>query len=155
MRVSNMVRSSRIVFYGSLGPLRNRELLCDCHQLLVQAQVNGNIHQSNSDLVRYLDRSIVLSMFEVLHMHVGACLSTRFFVDPMLRRKLRESLSRHAQCWGEEKFDPSVAVAEVKKGLAQEAALDRVEAAWSSLVKYFNILVAVFTVVWYVLSRCN
>ena len=36
MRVQSIVRGSGIVFYGNLGPLRNEELLCDYHQLLVK-----------------------------------------------------------------------------------------------------------------------
>ena len=60
MPKSRILRGSWIVFYGSLEPLQNEELLCDCHQLLVKSlsQVNGRSHQSSCYLVRYLDRSI-------------------------------------------------------------------------------------------------
>ena len=49
---------------------------------------------------------------------------------------MREPLARHTQCWEEDEGDFSVAAAGVKKalGLRSEVnALDRVEAAWSSL----------------------
>ena len=34
--IVSTVRDSGMVFYGSLGPLRNEELLCDYHQLFVK-----------------------------------------------------------------------------------------------------------------------
>ena len=37
MRKSSIIRGSWIVFYGSLEPLQNKELLYDCHQLLVKS----------------------------------------------------------------------------------------------------------------------
>ena len=85
----------------------------------------------------------VLSMFELLQKYIRACLSRTFFNGSCLEeQKLREALARHAQCWEENEVDPFVAAADVKKALAPRlavTALDRVEAAWSSLEEYFAL----------------
>ena len=55
------------MFYGSLGPLQNEELLWDYHQLLMKSLSPSEWeegHQSNSDLVQYLDGSIVYRRLE-------------------------------------------------------------------------------------------
>ena len=56
--------------------------------------------------------------------------------------KLREPLAWHAQCWGENEVDLFVAAATLNKALAppsEVTALERVEAAWSSLENYFAL----------------
>ena len=82
-----------------------------------------------------------LSMSEFLQKRICACISRTFFDGHDLEEeKLRKALARHAQCWEEDEVDPSVAVAGVKEALALRSeviALDRVEAAWSSLGEYF------------------
>ena len=51
--------------------------------------------------------------------HIRASLSKTFFDGSDLEEaKLREALARHAQCCEEDKVDPSVAAAGVKKALA-------------------------------------
>ena len=85
----------------------------------------------------------VLSMFELLQKYIRACLSRLFFGGSDLEEeKLREALPRHAQCRKEDEVDPSVAAAGVNKDLAPRSevtALDRMEAAWSSLEEYFAL----------------
>ena len=57
--------------------------------------------------------------------------------------KLHEALSWYAQSWVEDKVDPTVTAAGVKKALASRSevtALDRVEAAWSSLEEYLTLI---------------
>ena len=39
MRRSSIIRGLGIVFYGSLGPLKNEELFCDYYQLLVKSLI--------------------------------------------------------------------------------------------------------------------
>ena len=72
-------------------------------------------------------------MSELLQKHVRECLSRTFFDGSDLEEEqLREALARHFQCWEEDKVDPSVAAAGVKKALAlwsEVTALDRREAA--------------------------
>ena len=55
---------------------------------------------------------------------------------------MREVLARYTQCWEKDEVDPSVAVAGIKESLAPRSeviALDRREAAWSSLENYFAL----------------
>ena len=82
-------------------------------------------------------------MSELLQKHIRACLYRTFFVGSNLEEeKSREAKARHAQCWEEDQVDPSVAAAGVKKALTSRSevtALDRVEAAWSSLEEYFAL----------------
>ena len=61
-------------------------------------------------------------------------------------KNLRKALARHAYCWKGKEVDPSFVAAGVKKALAPRSevnALDRVEAAWSSLKEYFTLNVSI------------
>ena len=83
-----------------------------------------------------------LSISELLQKRIRACLSRTFFDGSYIEEKFREAPGRHTQCWKKDEVDPSVAAAGVKKALAsqsEETALDRVEAAWSSLEEYFAL----------------
>ena len=82
MRISSIIRGSGIVFYGSLGPLQNEELLCDYHQLLVKPldpsereesskqlrhrSVSGKVHKN-----RFFRRSGEISRRSVSHVKEG------------------------------------------------------------------------------------
>ena len=85
----------------------------------------------------------VFSMSELLQKHIRACLSRTFFDGSDIgKEKLREALARHAQCWEEDEVNPSVTAAGVEKALIpryEVTALDRVEAAWSSVEEYFAL----------------
>ena len=55
---------------------------------------------------------------------------------------MRKALAQHAQCWEKDGVDPFAAAAGVKKASAPRSevtALDKVEAAWSSLEEYFAL----------------
>ena len=71
------------------------------------------------------------------------CLSrTFFYASDVEEERLREALARHSQCCEEDYVHPSIAAAGVKKTLnsrSEVTALDRVEAAWSSLEKHFAL----------------
>ena len=85
----------------------------------------------------------ILSFSELLRKHIRAYLTRTVFDGSNLdEEKLRVALARHAQCWEEVEVDPSVAAASVKQASAPRSkvtALDRVEAAWSSLEEYFAL----------------
>ena len=89
----------------------------------------------------------IFSLSELLQKHVRGCPSrTLFDGSDIEEKKVREALAWHAQCWEEDEVDPSVAAAGVKKALAlrsEVAALDRLEAAWSSLKDYFPLNVSI------------
>ena len=50
MRISSIIRGSGTVFYGSLGTLRNEELLCGYHQLLVKSLSPNEREESSKQL---------------------------------------------------------------------------------------------------------
>ena len=50
MRISSILSSSAIVFYGNLGLLRNEELLCDYHQLLAKSLSPNERKESSKQL---------------------------------------------------------------------------------------------------------
>ena len=50
MRISSTKRGSRIMFYGSLGPLRNEERLCGYHHLLVKPLSPSEREESSKQL---------------------------------------------------------------------------------------------------------
>ena len=50
MRKSSILRGSGILFYGSLGPLRNEEMLFDCDQLLVKSLSPSEREESSKQL---------------------------------------------------------------------------------------------------------
>ena len=89
----------------------------------------------------------ILSMSVLLQKHIHACLSRTFFDGSDLEKeKMHEALARHTQCCEEDEVDPSVAAAGEKKALAPRSevtALDRVEAAWSSLEEYFALIASI------------
>ena len=95
------------------------------------------VKQSNKE--KTVKRHII-SMSDLPQKHIRACLSkTLFDGSDVKEEKLREALARQAQCREEGEVDRSVAAAGVKKALATRSevtALDRVEAAWSSLKEY-------------------
>ena len=64
MRLSTIKRGSGIVFYDSLGPIRNEEVLCDFYQLLVKSlsPSERGSHQSKCDSVRYWDRFVLADL---------------------------------------------------------------------------------------------
>ena len=81
-------------------------------------------------------------MSELLQKHIHACLSTTFFDGSDVEKMLRKALAWHAQYWENDEVDPPVAAARAMKALAprsEVAALDRAEAAWSSLEEYFAL----------------
>ena len=47
---SGIIGGSGIVFYGSFGPLRNEELLCDYHHLLVKSLSPSAREESSKQL---------------------------------------------------------------------------------------------------------
>ena len=50
MRISSIIKGSGILFYCSLGPLRNEELLRDYYELLVKSSSPSEREESSKQL---------------------------------------------------------------------------------------------------------
>ena len=121
------------------GRVFSRTASKKCLRMYTDYEERG-VKQSNEEQTM---KRRVLPMAELLQKHIRACLSRTFFYgSDFEEKKLREALVRHARCWEEDEIDITVAAAGVKKALAlrsEVTAFGRVEAAWSSLEKYFTL----------------
>ena len=72
MRISSIIRGSGVVFYGSLGPLRNEELLRDYHQLLVKYLRSSKREGSSATVTSFgIWTGPYKSIFQVTRKNIG------------------------------------------------------------------------------------
>ena len=84
----------------------------------------------------------VLSVSQLLRQFIRSRLSRTYFDGTELQKDyLREALAEHAECWTDDSVDPSIAAAELCRGVtmgSEATAVDRIDAVHSRLEQYFE-----------------